>query len=189
MNESLSDGISGPERTFLRSKIFLEIEKSTTQTICWALMRSRRIHVCHIPINSCPFLWAIVFTFWHARPRQKSIKIWKEILFVGKKNETSYSCSSRNNLGEVKATSSVLKLGFIFQWTGMYKEDWLAGISHGPPWDPLCKCKLYLFSPRVRALCIVWKQLEVFFHLDLTTSDTWAIVGGGGGGLKSKFCY
>lgn len=26
-------------------------------------------------------------------------------------------------------------------------------------------------------LCIVWKQLEVFFHLDLTTSDTQAIGG------------
>lgn len=58
----------------------------------------------------------------------------------------------------------------------------LTGISHGPPRGPLWKCKLYLFSPRVTASCIVWKQLEVFFHLDLTTSDTQAIVWGVGGG-------
>lgn len=107
---------------------------------------------------------------------QAKIKIYqnlkRNVCCEKQKNETSYSYSSRNNLREVKAPGSVLKLGFIFQWTGMHKESWLAGISHGPPQDPLWKCKLYSFSLRVRALCIVWKQLEVFFHLDLTTSDT-----------------
>lgn len=42
----------------------------------------------------------------------------KKCCLLGK-TKTGYSYSSRNNLGELKVPGSVLRLGFIFQWTRM----------------------------------------------------------------------
>lgn len=174
MNEPLHNGSAGPKVKFLRK----ETEKEHHAGCFGGPNGVQKNAVCAI------FQWTVITS---SGPRFLLSDIWgqdknliwseKKCCLLGGKNEAR---SCRNNLGEGKAPGSVLKLGFIFWGTETHKEALLAGISRGPPWAPLWKCKLYVSSPSVRASCIVWKQLEVFFHLDLTTSDTRQLWGGVG---------
>lgn len=70
---------------------------------------------------SLPLDQSIYFLAYKAN--KNLLRSEKKCSFFGGKNETGCSYSSRNNSGEVKAPGSVLKLGFIFQWTGMYKKS------------------------------------------------------------------
>lgn len=110
--------------------------------------------------------------------KKKSNKIWKEMLFVGGKIKPAIAAHVGIISGKEKRLAQ--RWNWVLLSSGLYcTKKPLTGISPGPPRGPLWKCKLYLFSPRVRGSCIVWKQLEAFFHLDQTTSDTQAVVGGG----------
>lgn len=53
MNESLSDRILGPEGNLLSRERCLEMEKDHQADYL----------LCHIPMHSCHFLWAKMFTF------------------------------------------------------------------------------------------------------------------------------
>lgn len=114
INESLNDRISGPERTFLSREVFLEIEKEYHVDYLLGPNGVQKNPCLPYSNSELSFPVGQVICFLTYKAKIKNLLRSKKKFSLLEKKKPGCICSSRNNLGEVKAPGSDLKVGFIF---------------------------------------------------------------------------